>query len=142
MALPGRANGDEAMRLPAEPLVIETAQGRQVTFQTEVADTDAERARGMMFRKSMEETGAMLFIWPEPYEAAMWMRNTYIPLDMLFIEADGSIVFIAREAVPHSLDVISANRPVLAVLEIRGGAAARLGISVGDRVKHRYFASP
>jgi uncharacterized membrane protein (UPF0127 family) len=129
-------------RLPAEALVIETGSGKSITFKTEIADTDAERARGMMYRQDMAEDEAMLFIWPAPHEAAMWMRNTYIPLDMLFIAPDGDVVHIHRNAVPHSLDVISANRNVLAVLEIKGGAAARLGLSAGDRVKHRFFGQP
>jgi uncharacterized membrane protein (UPF0127 family) len=72
----------------------------------------------------------------------MWMRNTFVSLDMLFIDGTGTIVHIAREAVPQSLDVISAGRDVPAVLEIKGGAAQRLGIAVGDKVKHRAFAAP
>jgi uncharacterized membrane protein (UPF0127 family) len=141
--LPALADEPPAIeRLPAEALVIETRSGKSITFNTEIADTDAERARGMMYRQEMAEDEAMLFIWPAPHEAAMWMRNTYIALDMLFIAHDGEVVHIHRNAVPHSLDVISANRNVLAVLEIKGGAAARLGLSVGDRVKHRYFGQP
>ncbi len=139
-ALPGTA-ADVPQRLPSEPLVIETSAG-PVTFQTEIADDDRERGTGMMFRQSMAESEAMLFIWPSPEPVAMWMRNTFVPLDMLFIDKAGSIVHIAREAVPQSLDVISADRDVLAVLEIRGGAAQRLGIAVGDKVKHRAFGSP
>lgn len=133
---------DEVVRLATEPLVIETASGSKVTFEAEIADDDAERSRGLMFRRSMQEHEAMLFIWPAPYEVGMWMRNTYIPLDMLFIAADGKIVHIASETVPHSRDVISAGRDVLAVLEISGGAAARLGIAPGDQVRHRFFAAP
>ena len=132
---------DVPQRLPVEPLVIETSAG-PVTFQTEIADEDRERGIGMMFRRSMTETEAMLFIWPEPEPVAMWMRNTFVSLDMLFIDSAGSILHIAREAVPQSLDVISAGRDVLAVLEIKGGAARRLGINIGDKVKHRAFAAP
>ena len=139
---PPAAAADEVVRLPTELLVIETASGSKVTFEAEIADDDAERSRGLMFRRSMQEHEAMLFIWSSPYEVGMWMRNTYIPLDMLFIAADGRIVHIARETVPHSLDVISAGRDVLAVLEISGGAAARLGIAPGDQVRHRLFAAP
>ena len=117
LALPALADEPPAIkRLPAEPLVIETGSGKSITFNTEIADTDAERARGMMFRQDMAENEAMLFIWPAPHEAAMWMRNTYIALDMLFIATDGEVVHIHRNAVPHSLDVISANRDVLAVV--------------------------
>jgi uncharacterized membrane protein (UPF0127 family) len=134
------AAADQVVRLPSEPLVIETASGNELSFDAEIADDDAERSRGLMFRRSMQEREAMLFIWPEPYEVGMWMRNTYIPLDMLFITADGEVVHIARETVPHSLDVVSAGREVLAVLEIKGGAAGRLGIAPGDRVRHRFFA--
>jgi uncharacterized protein len=138
--LPGVA-ADAPQRLPVEPLVIETSSG-PVTFQTEIADEDHERGTGMMFRRTMAETEAMLFIWPEPEPVAMWMRNTFVSLDMLFIDGTGTIVHIAREAVPQSLDVISAGRDVPAVLEIKGGAAQRLGIAVGDKVKHRAFAAP
>ena len=133
------AAADQVVRLPSEPLVIETASGNEVSFDAEIADDDAERSRGLMFRRSIQEHEAMLFIWPAPYEVGMWMRNTYIPLDMLFIAADGEVVHIARETVPHSLDVVSAGRDVLAVLEIKGGAAGRLGIAPGDRVRHRFF---
>ena len=142
LALPaaGAADIDEAIvRLPSEPLVVETVRSGAITFAAEIADTDAERARGLMFRRSIGDREAMLFIWPQPHEVAMWMRNTYIPLDMLFITGTGRIVHIARNTTPHSLDVISANRDVLAVLEIGGGQAERLGIAEGDMVRHRYF---
>jgi uncharacterized membrane protein (UPF0127 family) len=142
LLVPPAVAADGVTRLPTEPLVIDMAGGGKVTFETEIADDDAERSRGLMFRRSMQEHEAMLFIWPAPYEVGMWMRNTYIPLDMLFIAADGKIVHIARETVPHSLDVITAGQKVLAVLEISGGAAARFGISPGDQVRHRFFAAP
>jgi len=133
------AMANEPVYLPAEPLVVETAGGKTISFNAEIADDDAKRSHGMMFRRDMQDSEAMLFVWPEPYEAAMWMRNTYIPLDMLFIAPDGRIVYIARETVPHSLDVISAGQKVLAVMEIKGGASARLGIAEGDHVRHRAF---
>ena len=140
LAMASLVRANEPVYLPSEPLVIETTGGKTLTFNAEIADDDAKRSHGMMFRRSMEEHEAMLFVWPAPYEAGMWMRNTYIPLDMLFIAADGRIVYIARETVPHSLDVISAGQKVRAVLEIRGGASARLGISEGDLVRHHVFA--
>jgi len=141
LAVSSAALADEPVYLPAEPLVIETAGGKTLTFNAEIADDDTKRSHGMMFRRKMQDSEAMLFVWPEPYEAAMWMRNTYIPLDMLFIAPDGRIVQIAHETVPHSLDVISAGQKVLAVLEIKGGASARLRIAEGDLVRHRVFAA-
>ena len=139
VAMASAALADEPVYLPSEPLTIETAAGKTISFDAEIADDDAKRSHGMMFRREMKDSEAMLFIWSQPYEAAMWMRNTFIPLDMLFIAADGRIVYIARETVPQSLDVISAGQKVRAVLEIKGGAAARLGIAEGDRVRHRFF---
>ena len=119
-------------------MVIETASGPH-SFQTEIADTDPTRARGLMFRRHMAGDHAMLFVWDAPIEAAMWMKNTYIPLDMLFVAGDGRVVYIAANTKPQSLDVITAGRPVKAVIELAGGVAARLGIKPGDRVRHPRF---
>ncbi len=129
---------EDIVRLPVEQVIITTDQG-DVTFATEMATDDETRARGLMFRRSMGEREAMLFHWQPPIKVSMWMRNTYISLDMLFVTADGTVVHIQPDTVPHSLDVISAGRHVSAVMEIVAGTAAKLGIKPGDRLKHRFF---
>jgi len=127
-----------AAELKVETLVIETASGAH-SFQTEIADTDPTRAKGLMFRRHLAGDHAMLFVWDAPIAAAMWMKNTYIPLDMLFVARDGRVVHIAANTKPQSLDVITAGRPVKAVIEVAGGTAARLGIKPGDLVRHPLF---
>ena len=132
----GTADGSD--RLPVEKVVVTTAQG-DVSFEAEIAITDETRSRGLMFRRSMGEREAMLFYWDNPEPISMWMRNTYISLDMLFADADGVVVHVATDTVPHSLDVISAGREVSAVMEVVAGTAAKLGIRPGSRLKHRFF---
>jgi uncharacterized protein len=127
-----------AAELKVETLVIETASGAH-SFQTEIADTDPTRAKGLMFRRHLAGDHAMLFVWDAPIAAAMWMKNTYIPLDMLFVAGDGRVVHIAANTKPQSLDVITAGRPVKAVIEVAGGTAARLGVKPGDLVRHPLF---
>lgn len=121
-----------------ENLTIATAKGK-VTFSVEVMRTDEERARGLMNRAYLPADRGMLFDFKEPQIASMWMKNTLIPLDMLFIRKDGTIANIAENTEPHSLRTISAIEPVLGVLELNGGTAARLGIAPGDRVDHPLF---
>jgi len=130
--------GTRAAGLKVETVVIETASGAH-PFATEIADTDSTRARGLMFRRHLAADHAMLFVWEAPIAAAMWMKNTYIPLDMLFVAGDGRVVYVAANTKPESLDVISAGRPVKAVIEVAGGTAARLGIKPGDRVRYPAF---
>jgi uncharacterized membrane protein (UPF0127 family) len=127
-----------ATPLRVERLEILAASG-PVVFQVEIADTDASREQGLMFRKNLGPNKGMLFDFKRPQQAAFWMKNTLIPLDILYIAADGRIVSIARNAVPHSEVPIPSGGVVLGVLEIAGGRAAQLGIYPGDRVKHRIF---
>ena len=105
------------------------------SFKIEIADEPGERSRGLMYRESLDEDAGMLFIYPTPRIASFWTKNTLIPLDMLFIDRSGTIVTIAAETTPHSLSPVVSDAPVIAVLEIDGGDAARLGIDVGDTVK-------
>lgn len=126
--------------LDRSPLVIETAANGARKFEVWLVRTPAERARGLMHVESLEDNSGMLFVYPSPQFVGMWMKNTLIPLDMIFIEADGRIVFIAENTVPHSLESISAGQPVTAVLELRGGRTAELGIAVGDTVRHAAFS--
>lgn len=129
---------------PSEPtnrLDIVTPDGVHRSFQIELAAKPAERERGLMYRQSLAADAGMLFDFGEDRMVSMWMKNTFIPLDMLFITRDGAVVTIAHDTVPQSLDSISSGRPVRAVLEIRGGEAARQGIVPGARVIHPLFAS-
>jgi uncharacterized membrane protein (UPF0127 family) len=128
-------------KLRVEPLAIVTRDGTRHVFRTEMAVRPEDQTIGMMFRTSMEPDEAMLFDWGQPRESAMWMRNTLIPLDMVFIAADGRIHRIAERAVPQSLATIESRGAVRATLEIQGGAAERLNLRVGDRVEHRIFGT-
>lgn len=118
-----------------EPLTIRTKSGAHA-FTVEVARNDADRAQGLMYRRSMPPDHGMLFDFEKPQLLTMWMKNTYIPLDMLFIRADGTIARIAADAEPLSTQVIPSGEPVPFVLELNAGTAARLGIAPGDRVEH------
>jgi uncharacterized membrane protein (UPF0127 family) len=118
---------------PTAPLTIVTAGGPH-EFTVELATTPSQMEQGLMFRKSLAPDAGMLFDYMAPSMAMMWMKNTLIPLDMLFVDAQGRIVNIHERAVPGSLATISAAAPVRAVIELNGGTAARLGIRPGDRV--------
>ncbi|MCJ8157144.1 DUF192 domain-containing protein [Sphingomonas sp. LaA6.9] len=115
------------------PLSVKTAKGVH-NFRVEVARTSEEQAQGLMYRTSLPDDGGMLFPFSPPRPASFWMKNTLIPLDMIFIRADGSIARIAEETVPQSLEGVSSGEPVAAVLEIAGGRSAALGIAEGDHV--------
>lgn len=107
----------------------------------EVAETPAEKAKGLMFRRALGENEGMLFLYTEPQPVAMWMRNTYLPLDMVFIDRFGTIISIAERTVPFSEDRIESGGSVLAVLEINGGLAERLGLKPGDQVLYSAFGT-
>ncbi|MFT0858983.1 DUF192 domain-containing protein [Ancylobacter sp. G4_0304] len=121
-----------------EPLSIDT-RGGAVTFQVEIAQTAAERAKGLMYRSELAPDAGMLFDFDYDQPVYMWMKNTYIPLDMLFIRSDGRIANIAANTEPLSTRTIESGGPVRAVLELPGGTAKARGIAVGDRVRHRMF---
>ena len=121
-----------------EPLTIVGGSGRH-PFQVEVARNDADRAQGLMYRRNLAPDRGMLFDFGRLQPISMWMQNTYIPLDMIFIRPDGSIARIAENAEPLSTRTIPSGEPVLAVLEVPGGTAARLGVKAGDRVEHPLF---
>lgn len=107
---------------------------RNHDFTVEVARSAEEQARGLMFRESLAPDAGMLFPFAPPRPASFWMKDTLIPLDMIFVRADGSIARIAVNTVPHSLDNVGVAEPVVAVLEIAGGRSIELGIGEGDRV--------
>lgn len=127
--------------LPKEKLIIVTRDGRQHVFNVEMALTEAQQETGEMFRTKVPEDGGMLFVWPEPEESRMWMKNTLVPLDMVFIDADGKIRSIAENTTPRSLAVIDSQGPVKATLELAGGVTAKLGIRVGDTVRQKVFGN-
>jgi len=108
-------------------------------FRVEVATTPAQQTQGLMFRRGLAADAGMLFVYSPPKMASMWMKNTFIPLDMIFIDGNGRIVGIAERTIPGSLAVISSDRPVAGVLELNGGTVSRLRMAVGDRVVHSAF---
>lgn len=120
--------------LKVVPLTI-TQAGKVHRFKVEVAATPAEQQKGMMFRTRMGADEGMVFPFPQPREASFWMRNTVIPLDLIFVAPDGRIANIAANAVPYSESHLTSAGPVKAVLELNGGRAAELGIVAGDRVE-------
>lgn len=124
------ASASEARRVP---LSITTGTTRH-TFKIEVARTPEQQERGLMFRTALAPDGGMIFPMEPPRSASFWMKNTVIPLDLIFIRSDGSIARIAENTVPYSLAPIDSGEPVAAVLEIAGGRAAQLGIGPDDKV--------
>jgi uncharacterized protein len=108
-------------------------------FAVELAVTDEERARGLMFRKELPEGQGMLFDFKRDQDVSMWMENTYVSLDMIFIRADGRIARIAEKTEPLSRRIISSGAPVRAVLEVVAGTAKKLGLAAGDKVAHPMF---
>jgi hypothetical protein len=128
-------------RLPTEPLVILTRDGRRHAFTVEMAVEPEQQMIGLMFRPEVKPDEGMLFDWGTPRESSMWMRNTLASLDMVFIAADGRIHRIAERTVPLSLATISSHGPVRATLELAAGVTERLDIRVGDRVLHRIFGT-
>ena len=109
-------------------------------FQVELAVNDAERAQGLMYRKELPEGRGMLFDFQREQDVAFWMKNTYIPLDMIFIRANGRILKIAENTTPLSEQTIPSGGPVRGVLEVIGGTARKLGIAPGDQVAHPFFS--
>jgi uncharacterized membrane protein (UPF0127 family) len=130
----------QLVQFPTASLTIITA-GAPHRFTVEIATSTAQMMQGLMFRKSLAPDAGMLFDYQAPSMASMWMKNTLIPLDMLFVDATGHIVNIHERAVPGSLDAIAAAAPVRAVVELNGGTSARLGIRPGDRVIFPIFGN-
>ena len=120
--------------LPRERIAVETRSARRHLFEAWRADTHETRAQGLMFVKEMRPDQAMIFTYAPPQLAGMWMKNTLIPLDMLFVDEAGCVVKVHERARPGSLDTIAADTPVVLVVELAGGTARTLGIGRGDRV--------
>jgi uncharacterized protein len=127
--------------LRVEPLSIATPRGVR-SFRVEIADTPATREIGMMWRTEAPRGTGMLFDFHRPQPVAFWMKNTMIPLDLIYIRQDGTIARITTNAVPFSLVALPSGEPIRAVLELAGGEARRLGLAAGQRVTHRIFPAP
>ncbi|MGT2436426.1 DUF192 domain-containing protein [Bradyrhizobium betae] len=123
-----------------QPLEIVTRNGVQV-FSVEIATTEKEKETGLMYRKELADGKGMLFDFNPEQEVSMWMKNTYVSLDMIFIRADGRILRIAENTEPMSTRIISSQGPARAVLEVVAGTAQKYGIRPGDRVGHPLFGS-
>ncbi len=130
-AAPARGDGFES-------LSIETSSGSH-PFQVEIARDDATRERGLMDRRYMAPDHGMLFEFDREAPVSFWMKNTYIPLDMIFISRSGVVTRIVANAEPLSERVIPSGPPCVAVLELNGGTAASIGLKVGDRIRHPFF---
>ena len=126
---------------PQSSLIIDTSEFTCEHFEILIASERNAQARGLMYVPEMPDDVGMLFIHPSERMISMWMKNTLIPLDMVFMDRSGVVTHIAENTVPGSLDTISSMQPALAVLEINGGLAARLGIQPGDLVRHPFFGS-
>lgn len=125
---------------PLEPLTVVTASGEH-EFMVEIADDDAERERGLMFRAPLEDDRGMLFQFPDVAERGFWMKDTPSSLDILYIDAAGRIVSIARHTTPYSEAVIPSNGGASGVLELRAGRSEEIGAQPGDTVRHPFFGN-
>lgn len=134
-----RAAPGIAEEATTEPLSIVTATGTH-SFSVEVMRTQPELEKGLMFRKSMPEDHGMLFDFKTEQSVMMWMKNTYIPLDMIFMAKTGKVVGIVANAKPMSEQILTVLTPTDAVLELNGGTAAKIGLEVGDLVRHPIFS--
>jgi len=138
VVLTPRAKAADLQTFEKSKLVIETATGKY-PFTIELAVTDPQMEQGLMFRRELAADAGMLFEYAHPMTITMWMKNTYIPLDMVFMGPDGKVVDYHERAVPFSLDTIASKAPARAVLEVNSGTVQRLGIQVGDVVHHPFF---
>lgn len=132
--------GEESMKLEfrTSELKIKTAD-REVQFTVELAEKPSQWRNGLMYRKQLDPDSGMLFVYRKPRKATMWMKNTYLPLDMIFISENGIVVNIEHNTTPLSLDHIPSKGVVLAVLEVLAGTSEKFGIREGDRVLHPAF---
>jgi uncharacterized membrane protein (UPF0127 family) len=151
--LAGFSGGTSAQSGPIEDLAafpqdkLEIFDGKGASkklkhvFQVWLADSPQRQMQGLMFVRDLPDLRGMLFVHDQPREISMWMKNTYIPLDMVFIDGHGRIQQIIEQATPHSLALIRSDKPALAVLEIAGGEAQRLGLHPGQQVSHPALVS-
>ncbi|MBC7907375.1 MAG: DUF192 domain-containing protein [Rhodospirillaceae bacterium] len=135
-----QAQGQGISSFPRSKVEIVTQSGARHGFTVELATTFEQLSQGLMYRRTMAADAGMLFDFGEAKPITMWMKNTLIPLDMVFLAGDGRVMGVAQRTVPGSLEVISSPGAVRGVLEINGGTAERLGIRAGDRLIHPIFA--
>ena len=140
--MPRTAAPEPLSAFPQSLLSIQTGTGKIVNFKIWLADTQRRKEQGMMFIRAMDEHTGMLFMFPENTRVSMWMKNTYVLLDLLFLNAHGKIDYIAERATPESTTIIGPPTPEFAVLELKGGACDKFGIKIGDTVLHRNFKKP
>ncbi len=138
--VPSMAGAQSAVDFPKSQLAIDTNEGRKI-FDVELAISEAQQSRGLMFREAMAANAGMLFDYRFSQRITMWMRNTLIPLDMIFIGADGRVINVAERTIPHSEAIIASKGRARAVLEVNGGTVSRLGIKPGTKVYHRIFGN-
>jgi uncharacterized membrane protein (UPF0127 family) len=123
---------------PTDRLLVITATGKH-SFTLEIAKTNEERAKGLMFRKSMPNDHGMLFIFHDERPISMWMKNTVIPLDMIFVSQEGVVTSIIADTTPLSEEIITSERPAQAVIEVNAGVAQKIGLAAGDQIRHPLF---
>jgi uncharacterized membrane protein (UPF0127 family) len=140
LAFSAAAGAQQLATFSKSKLVIETTKGK-FPFDIELALTPPQMEQGLMFRRSLAADAGMLFDYGDPQPIAMWMKNTLIPLDMIFIGKDGKVVDFRERAVPMSLDTIEPKVPARAVLEVNAGTVNRLDLHVGDTVHHAFFGN-
>lgn len=133
------AQAAEEPAFPVSPLTIETARGRY-QLMVEMAETPSTWRQGLQKRRQLAPDSGMLFNYQQPRAVTMWMKDTFISLDMIFIDERGLVVNIVENTQPMSLSTIPSEGPVLAVLELNAGTAAKLGLKRGDRIVHAIFA--
>ncbi len=137
--LPQNTAPEPLSAFPQSLLAIRSGSGKVVNFKIWQADTPKREEQGLMFIREMDEHNGMLFMFPENRRVSMWMKNTYVSLDLLFLDAHGKIDYIAERATPLSEAIIGPRTPEYAVLELKGGACELFGIRAGDQVLHRNF---
>ncbi|MEM9056519.1 MAG: DUF192 domain-containing protein, partial [Pseudomonadota bacterium] len=143
IAVPGCADADgvDPYLAPYEtaPLTIATSSGEEHAFTVYMALTPEQMRNGLMFVTALPGDAGMLFVHPRPRKLSMWMKNTVLPLDMLFVGPDGEVLNIVENTTPHSLESIRSGKAALAVLELNAGTVARLDLQRGDRLVHPAF---
>jgi uncharacterized protein len=138
-ALPEGAAPEPLSAFPQSLLAIKTGTGKVINFKIWTADTPRREEQGLMFIRELDEHAGMLFMFPQNKRVSMWMKNTYVSLDLLFLDSQGKIDYIAARATPRSETIIGPPTPEYAVLELKGGACEHLGIQLGDAVLHKNF---
>lgn len=138
LPVPLRA-GQNLVDFERDAVTLETATGKRVVFAVEIARSREQLMQGLMYRRKLAPDAGMLFLYERPRRVAIWMKNTLIPLDILFLDRTGRVRYLHERAVPGSLQSIGPEEKVAAVLEVNGGTVKRLGIAKGDRIDHPFF---